>query len=47
MSIELLNYLWGNGYIIGAEYDHPDEYDDKHWASILSGALLDIIKKKE
>lgn len=41
---ELLNYMLDNDIIIGAEYDHPEEYNDEHWG-ILYGEALEKAKK--
>lgn len=43
-DMDLLNYMLDNDIIIGAEYDHPEEYDDKHW-KILYGEALDKAKE--
>lgn len=40
---DVLNYMWDNDIIIGAEYDHPEEYGEEHWNSLYK----DAIKKAE
>lgn len=35
----VLNYMLDNNIIIGAEYDHPEEYDDAHWNLLYKDAL--------
>lgn len=43
ISDKVMDYLLDKGAIIGAEYDHADEYDAEHWVGILSNELEKII----
>lgn len=43
---EVLNYMWDNDIIIGAEYDHPEEYGPEHWNSLYKDALKKAKKDK-
>ena len=45
LDMDLADYMLDNDIIIGAEYDHPEEYDDEHWLSLL-GEALDLAKKE-
>lgn len=44
ISDNVMNYLLDKGVIIGAEYDHPEEYDLEHWVDILSSELEKLIQ---
>ena len=43
ISDKVMNYLLDKGAIIGAEYDHPEEYDAEHWIDILADELEKFI----
>lgn len=45
ISNNVMNYLLDKGAIIGAEYDHPEEYDSEHWVGILASELEKLILK--
>lgn len=45
ISTEVLNYLLDNNLIIGAEYDHPEEYSAEHWVAILNEGMELLLER--